>query len=183
MQEEYSYDDLIYYCPHCGKVKGAHFEIEPKFLGCECQGAMPLFSKIRRKCKLIKAPTTFSWGKNQSRDSSPCTLDGINMEILNEIWEKYVDVPDNDLLDRELFEKYKAEMEDFLINRGGYGGSISYTCPKCGFKSISPNTQKQGFSVGKAAVGVVAAGPVGAAAGAIGMNKEKRVCPNCGYKW
>lgn len=59
--------------------------------------------------------------------------------------------------------------------------SRSVSCPKCGSKSIS--TVKQGFGVGKAVAGVIAAGPEGALAGAVGANKVLNVCQNCGHQW
>lgn len=54
-------------------------------------------------------------------------------------------------------------------------------CPKCGSTSISAN--KKGFGVGKAAVGVLAVGVLGAAAGGIGSNKTIVTCLNCGHKF
>ena len=54
-------------------------------------------------------------------------------------------------------------------------------CPKCGSASLSG--AKQGIGIGKAAVGVWALGPIGAAAGAIGSNKTRVTCLNCGHKW
>lgn len=55
------------------------------------------------------------------------------------------------------------------------------SCPKCGSKSIG--VIKQGFGVGKAVAGVIAVGPEGALAGAVGANKVFNVCQNCGYQW
>lgn len=54
-------------------------------------------------------------------------------------------------------------------------------CPKCGSTSLSANNQ--GIGIGKAAVGVWALGPIGAAAGAIGAKKTQVTCLNCGHKW
>lgn len=59
--------------------------------------------------------------------------------------------------------------------------SKSVSCPRCGSQSIS--TVKQGFGVGKAVAGVIAAGPEGALAGAVGANKVLNVCQNCGHQW
>ena len=42
-------------------------------------------------------------------------------------------------------------------------------------------TQNQGFSAGKAALGAVALGPLGLAAGALGKRKHVYYCGNCGY--
>ena len=54
-------------------------------------------------------------------------------------------------------------------------------CPKC--RSTSVTGKQRGFSVGKAAVGAMVTGPVGLVAGALGANKTKCVCLNCGHTW
>ena len=51
-------------------------------------------------------------------------------------------------------------------------------CPKCG--SISLQARKKGVSVGKAVTGALLVGPLGLAAGGIGMNQVEIVCLNCG---
>ncbi|AQY21382.1 hypothetical protein [Riemerella anatipestifer] len=55
------------------------------------------------------------------------------------------------------------------------------TCPKC--KSCNVRDYKKGFSAGKSFLGVLIAGPIGLFAGAIGRNKIKLTCLNCGYSW
>lgn len=61
--------------------------------------------------------------------------------------------------------------------------TLDYTaCPKChiGFlKSVGE--RKGGFSVGKAAIGAIVAGPIGLAAGALGKKKITYICNKCGY--
>ena len=42
-------------------------------------------------------------------------------------------------------------------------------------------TDKAGFSKGKAAIGAVAFGPIGLAAGALGKKKVTYYCSNCGF--
>lgn len=54
-------------------------------------------------------------------------------------------------------------------------------CPRCGSNQISAN--KKGFSAGKAVAGAVVAGPIGAAAGAIGKDKVMITCLSCGEEW
>ncbi len=54
-------------------------------------------------------------------------------------------------------------------------------CPKCYSTSLSTN--KKGFGAGKALVGLVALGPIGLAAGAIGSQKVKVTCLNCGHQF
>lgn len=59
--------------------------------------------------------------------------------------------------------------------------SDSIRCPSCGSKQIVSGNK--GFSVGKAAVGAVLLGPIGAVGGLIGSNKVMLTCANCGRKW
>lgn len=54
----------------------------------------------------------------------------------------------------------------------------SKVCTKCGGAHLTP--MKQGYGVGKTALGVVVAGPIGLAAGGINKNKIKLVCNTCG---
>lgn len=58
---------------------------------------------------------------------------------------------------------------------------MSVKCPKCSSDQISGGTR--GFGAGKAAAGLVVAGPVGLAAGAIGKNKAMNSCMACGHQW
>lgn len=58
---------------------------------------------------------------------------------------------------------------------------MSINCPKCGSSDITGGTK--GFGAGKAAAGLVVAGPVGLAAGAIGKNKAMNSCMACGHQW
>ncbi len=54
-------------------------------------------------------------------------------------------------------------------------------CPKCGSTQI--HADKKGYSVGKAAAGVVLTGGIGLVAGTIGSNKIKITCLKCGHKF
>jgi ribosomal protein L37AE/L43A len=54
-------------------------------------------------------------------------------------------------------------------------------CPKC--KSRETTFNKQGFGVGKAAVGVILTGGFGLLAGGINKNKIKLSCLKCGHSW
>ena len=54
-------------------------------------------------------------------------------------------------------------------------------CPKC--KSRETTYSKQGFGVGKAAVGVILTGGIGLLAGGINKNKIKITCLKCGHSW
>ena len=56
-------------------------------------------------------------------------------------------------------------------------------CPMCGevanWKLV--DTDKKGFSVGKAGVGAVLLGPVGLVGGALGKKKSTYYCGKCGF--
>lgn len=54
-------------------------------------------------------------------------------------------------------------------------------CPICGSTSLQAGTK--GVSVGKSIAGALLIGPLGLAAGAIGMNDTKIICMNCGNKF
>ena len=54
-------------------------------------------------------------------------------------------------------------------------------CPKC--RSTKTTFNRQGFGVGKAAVGAVLTGGIGLLAGGIGFNKIKLTCLECGHSW
>ena len=57
-------------------------------------------------------------------------------------------------------------------------------CPMCGeyeaWKKI--DTQKKGFSLGKAAIGGILLGPIGLLGGALGKKKECYLCTKCGFQ-
>jgi len=54
-------------------------------------------------------------------------------------------------------------------------------CPKC--RSTKTTFSKQGFGVGKAAIGAVLTGGIGLLAGGIGANKIRLTCLECGNTW
>jgi len=54
-------------------------------------------------------------------------------------------------------------------------------CPRCGSSQIAAN--QKGFGFGKAAIGVLLAGPVGMLGGFVGSGKVKITCLKCGYQW
>lgn len=54
-------------------------------------------------------------------------------------------------------------------------------CPKCHSNQIASG--QQGFGVGKAAVGLVALGPLGLAGGLINRKKVELHCLSCGNRW
>lgn len=54
-------------------------------------------------------------------------------------------------------------------------------CGKCNSTQITAN--KKGYSVGKAAAGVILTGGIGLVAGAIGSGNVKITCLACGHSW
>ena len=54
-------------------------------------------------------------------------------------------------------------------------------CPKCGSQQVTAN--KKGYSVAKAAAGLVLIGPLGLVGGVIGAGKIILTCLKCGYQW
>lgn len=54
-------------------------------------------------------------------------------------------------------------------------------CPKCYSKELTP--MKKGFSLGKAAAGVLTLGLYGIVAGSIGSSNINLFCNGCGYKF
>lgn len=54
-------------------------------------------------------------------------------------------------------------------------------CPKCGSPSITVDRKR--LSLGRAAVGGVLAGSIGAAVGAVTSKKNICICMKCGHKW
>ncbi|WP_226670327.1 hypothetical protein [Metabacillus litoralis] len=55
------------------------------------------------------------------------------------------------------------------------------TCPKCNSDQLQVG--EKGYSLGKAAVGVITIGAIGALAGLHGKNKIKLSCLRCGNSW
>ena len=57
-------------------------------------------------------------------------------------------------------------------------------CPMCGeqLKWKNVDTQKKGFSVGKAVAGCLLVGPVGLIGGALGKKKKFYYCGTCNFQ-
>ncbi len=62
-------------------------------------------------------------------------------------------------------------------------GSAPNVCPMCGERLMwkKVDTDKKGFSVGKAAAGAVLLGPVGLVGGALGKKYSSYCCGKCGF--
>ena len=54
-------------------------------------------------------------------------------------------------------------------------------CPRCRSSQLTANPK--GYGVGKAAVGVLLAGPIGLLGGFVGSSKIRITCLACGYQW
>ena len=63
-------------------------------------------------------------------------------------------------------------------------GKAPNKCPMCKERKgwVMVDETKKGFSVGKAVVGGLIAGPVGLAGGALGKKKVSYACRNCGFQ-
>lgn len=63
------------------------------------------------------------------------------------------------------------------------GQAVPLKCPCCGemYEWKYVGMDNKGFSAGKAALGVVALGPLGLAAGALGKKKATYYCGKCGF--
>ena len=79
--------------------------------------------------------------------------------------------------DVNLFPKDKAACDSQIAR--DYPPKI--TCPRCGSDQISVNAK--GLSIGRAAVGGVLAGGVGAILGGLSSGKVKVSCLKCGHSW
>lgn len=76
-------------------------------------------------------------------------------------------------------EEAEAEKELAALKDVFMGQMLGRACPKCGCTDLQYS--KSAFSVGKAAVGLAVAGPVGLLAGTTGDSKTYAVCKNCGH--
>ena len=95
------------------------------------------------------------------------------LEASKEIAEKSLEAA------KERREEKKAEKQELKERIKQMDKEGIVYCPKCYSTSLSAN--KKGFSLGKAAAGMLIAG--GPLLGAIGKNKIEITCLKCGYKW
>jgi len=93
--------------------------------------------------------------------------------------------------------KTQSEVEEFYATYAAIKNAppveTKARCPKCNSDNIQPlattKGKTQGFGLGKAAIGGLALGPLGLAAGVIGMGKGKTtseivwVCSSCGNQF
>ena len=174
----------LYYCPYCGRVVDRSDYMQQKH--CICKSTPIIGPKL--------LPTTITYEELDSykiHGRRPDTIRALTYDMYKAVWEQYVENPNNTKLIPAKYEDEKriARRACGMEPNPGSTAVQSYmnkqqgivSCPKCGSQSIS--TVKQGFGVGKAVAGVIAAGPEGALAGAVGANKVLNVCQNCGHQW
>lgn len=147
---------------------------------------MPLFDRKEHKKRLL-LETDIDVIEDTWDIKEPHDLIGCTEELYQYVWEKYVDIPENECFNSEAHEALK-EKELSFFHKGGIVGKIKndmlaandpVRCPKCGSKSIST---QQGFNKGKAVAGALVVGAAGAViAGA--DSKPMNFCQSCGHKW
>lgn len=195
----------LYYCARCGSIYPQRFDDEDlKGSSCEyCKlpkikvsfwdfdkrkKKIALLEKLRKDRRLIKSDFYLEDLETPDKIADPMDAWRIQLSVHQFFWDNYVDVPENDKLDREWFEKNKAHMMEYF-NRGGACAEISarnkaasqpIRCPKCGSPSVSAQSK---FNTSKAVAGAVIAGAAGAVIGGKGGNGVVNVCQNCGHKW
>jgi len=170
------------YCPRCGELDN---DDDQKYCSYCLRDVSVFDRKERKKALLVKTDidVRHAWEIDE-----PCGLNGTTESLYRHVWETYVDIPENENLNREVFEKQKAETLAFFRN-GGITAKIEaeeraasepVRCPKC--RSTSISTQS-GFATGGAVAGAIIAGTAGALIGGKGGNKMINVCQKCGHKW
>lgn len=120
--------------------------------------------------------------KSQEKtDKYICPQCGEEMEIMDRFCRNCGYKVDDDELEKrkKAQEEAKAEKELAAIKDVFVGQMLGRACPKCGCTDLQYS--KSAFSVGKAAIGLAVAGPVGLLAGAAGDSKTYAVCKNCGH--
>lgn len=149
--------EVYCYCPRCGHIRTSEYVTNCNY----CIKDISFFDRKEiKKTKLIK--TDIKVRDDVWNITEPHFLNRCTEEIARHVWENYVDIPENDKLNREAHEKLKAYYLDYL-NNGGYKPSDIYDPRK--FNSDS-KSNKDASVVGRAVAGGVIAGPVGAVVGA-----------------
>jgi len=144
----------ICYCPQCGNLKTYYSNSSDTKHCLECDPKCIPFTKKYKNAQMIN--TNHKINEWPQKEGEPVTLFDFTPTIYQFFWETYVDIPENDKLDKKLFEKYKQKMHDFF-ERGGYTG------PGLDLRDSKP---KSASVVGRAVAGGIIAGPTGAVIGA-----------------
>lgn len=112
--------------------------------------------------------------------------------LLNEPYKKYLDsnpklkknetaYQGNTFAPNAEWEAEKAAYRQAKELSGAEDDCTVVKCPKCGSTSLSAD--KKGFGFGKAAAGLLVAGPVGLLAGGIGAGNVMVTCLSCGNRF
>lgn len=161
------------YCPRCGEVYG--------FVGgnnkyCNCIEELSFFERQKEKVNAILIETDIDeidWKYDNRDQNSRRTAFGISLKTYEFFWENYIDIPENNKLNRKVFEAFKTNIYDFFNG--------PQPVPHPNYRMRDPNNptkplQPQPASVvGRAVVGAAIAGPAGAVVGAVSaLDKNMR---------
>ena len=146
-------DDFIskkyLYCPRCGNIH----RFKDKY--CDfCLKDVSIFNRQEYKKALLQE-TDIDVIEDVWNIEEIHALDGSTESLYRYVWEKYVDIPENDNLNREAHEALKADRLEFFTH--GIIPVADYALPQ----------KKDASVIGRAAVGGVIAGPAGAVVGAL----------------
>lgn len=169
----------IKYCPRCGRL----YTI---ISTCECEKELSLFSKERKKCKLISSGIDqndwpdyhYAWmwkrkpsiAEDEGYPFIPSDKNYFTQSMYEYFWENFIDIPENNRLNREEFEANKQRILSIMEE----GGTKFEPAVKL---SYDPNakSQKDASVIGRGVAGGLVAGPVGAVVGALSaVDKNNR---------
>ena len=184
-------------CPECGKEVSSR---APACIHCGCpldeppvavastskMVIIPSQKESAVKIQAIKVVRDITGlgladAKSLVEQSNPIVKDGLSQEAAELIVQKFCDIGVNAKICNSSSPLSSDKEDEILTTTSFSQASQIPRCPKCGSSSIQ--AMKKGFGLGKAAVGGLLLGPVGLLGGAIGSNKIKRVCLNCGHKF
>lgn len=149
-----------FYCPRCGNIDAREHQKYCDF----CLKDVSIFNRQEYKKGLLQK-TDIDVIEDIWNIEEIHALDGTTESLYRYVWEKYVDIPENDKLNREAHEALKEKMLDFFSH--GIIPAADY--------ATGSNSQKPASVIGRAAVGGVVAGPAGAVVGALSaVDKNNR---------
>ncbi len=179
-------------CANCGK------EVTGKFCS-EC--GMPLgYLSARPPTVTINGETVDLRAFVEARSSNPVAaikelreLTGLGLKEAKEVWDNayeefgppekpsegfWARIKENA---KQQAEAKRLEQEALKERIAQYDKEGVAYCPRCYSTNLTAN--KKGFGFGKAVVGTILAGPLGAAAGGIGSGKVRLTCLKCGHQF
>ena len=143
------------YCPRCGEVYGVIFYDD---VYCDrCLETTSFFDRKKEKSNMKLIETNVCFEDWPVKKGELTTAVWITLKMYEYFWENYIDVPENDKLNREIFEANKAATYDFFNK-----GAIKI------YTSNHPSQQqpKDASVIGRGVAGAIIAGPAGAVIGA-----------------